>query len=149
MRIDRIRSSLVRPVSPASQSGEQAISGKAFSDILQQQGGGKSRDPELAAQLEQIHQQSERFTRSMNMRELHEYKRLVKRYLERTARRGVGLKDAKGRDRGGRDRRYLLLDEIDRELLLLADELLETEQGRMTLLTSVGEIKGLLFQTFY
>lgn len=149
MRVDRIRSSLVRPVGSSSGSGESAVSGKAFSDFMQQRQDGNRRDPELTAQLEQIRQQSDRLARSMTMRELHEYKRMVKRYLERTARRGVGLKDARGRDRGGRDRNYVLLDEIDRELLLLADDLLETEQGRMALLGTVGEIKGLLFQTFY
>jgi len=148
MRIDLVRGSLVRPVSSASQSGEQAVSGKAFSDFLQQRGGNR-RDPELAEALEQIRQQSDRLVRSMTMRELHEYKRMVKRYLERTARRGVGLKDTRSRDRQGRDRKYLLLDEIDRELLSLADELLETEQGRMALLTTVGEIKGLLFNSLY
>ncbi|WP_438435205.1 YaaR family protein [Gorillibacterium sp. sgz500922] len=146
MRIDPVRGSLVRSVSPASQSGEQAVSGKAFSDFLQQQERGR-RDPELAEALEEIRQQSDRLARSMTMRELHAYKRLVKRYLERTARKGVGLKDARSRDRQGRDRQYLLLDEIDRELLSLADELLETEQGRMALLTTVGEIKGLLFHS--
>ncbi|MEO3947936.1 YaaR family protein [Gorillibacterium sp. CAU 1737] len=148
MRIDRIRSPLIRPASSASPGGEQAVGGKSFADIMQQQGG-NPRDPDLARTLDQIQQQADRLARSMNVRELHEYKRMVKRYLERTARRGIGLKGTKGRDRSGKDRAYLLLDEIDRELVLLADELLDSEQGRLALLTSIGEIRGLLFQDFY
>ncbi|MNI94013.1 hypothetical protein D3C73_1520480 [compost metagenome] len=69
---------------------------------------------------------------------------MVKRFLEDTVRRGVTIKDAKGWDRRGRGKRYKLLDEVDAALLAMADELLETEQGKIELLQRIGEIRGML-----
>ncbi|MNN58883.1 hypothetical protein D3C81_1739550 [compost metagenome] len=80
----------------------------------------------------------------MTVRELRQYKLLIKQFLEETARRGVGLKDTRGWDRRGRTKRYKLLEEIDGHLLAMADELLDTEQGKIDILQRVGEIKGLL-----
>jgi hypothetical protein len=61
----------------------------------------------------------------------------------------VGLKETRGWDRRGRNRRYKILDEIDRILLDMADELLEHEEGRIRLLQSIGEIRGLLINLLY
>ncbi len=80
----------------------------------------------------------------MTVRELRQYKLLVKQFLEETARRGVQLRETRGWDRRGRGKRYKLLEEIDRELLGLAEEMLDSEQGRIELLRKVGEIRGIL-----
>lgn len=85
----------------------------------------------------------------MTVRELRQYKLLVKQFLEETARRGVTLRDKRGWDRRGRSKRYKLLEELDRELLELADEMLETEQGRIDILQKIGEIRGMLIHFLY
>ena len=72
------------------------------------------------------------------------YKQLVKRFLEETVRRGVSMKETRGWDRRGRGKRYKLIDEIDSALLSMADELLDTEEGKISLLQQVGEIRGML-----
>lgn len=82
--------------------------------------------------------------RSMTIRELKAYKQLVKRFLEETVRRGVSMKETRGWDRRGRGKRYKLIDEIDSALLSMADELLDTEEGKISLLQQVGEIRGCL-----
>jgi uncharacterized protein YaaR (DUF327 family) len=46
-------------------------------------------------------------------------------------------------------KRYKLLDEIDEKLIEMAEELLQTEQGRLELLSKIGEIRGLLINLFY
>lgn len=120
-----------------------AIEPKSFSDSLRQQ-------EERAGQeqwnrlLDEIQRQSDRLSRSMSIRELRQYKLLIKRFVSETSRRGVGLKDTKGQGRDGGSRRYKLLDELDGQLLAMADELLESEQGRVDLLNRMGEVKGLL-----
>jgi uncharacterized protein YaaR (DUF327 family) len=85
----------------------------------------------------------------MTVRELRQYKLLVKQFLEETARRGVNLKDTKGWDRRGRAKRYKILEEIDTELLNLADDMLASEQGRIDLLQKVGEIRGMLINLLF
>ncbi|WNS42215.1 YaaR family protein [Paenibacillus sp. MMS20-IR301] len=116
---------------------------KNFTDVFQQQSEQKTID-ELNRQIKDIQQQGNRLAKSMTVRELAIYRNMIKRFLEETARRGVILKDTKGWDRRGRGKRYKLLDEIDAALLNMADDLLDSEQGRIDLLGRVGEIRGLL-----
>lgn len=119
------------------------IENKSFSDSLRQQNERASHE-QLKQLLDQIQKQGERLSKAMTVRELRQYRLLVKQFLEETARRGVGLRDTRGWDRRGRTKRYKLLNEIDGHLLALADDLIETEQGKIEILHRIGEIKGLL-----
>jgi uncharacterized protein YaaR (DUF327 family) len=125
-----------------------AISQKNFNDLMQQQDQ-KMNHEQLNRMLEQIHLQGERLAKSMTVRELRAYKLLVKRFLEETVRRAISLKETKGIDRRGRAKRYKLLDEIDGHLLGMVDDLLQDEQGKILILHSVGEIRGMLINLFY
>lgn len=121
---------------------------KSFSDFMQQQDGGASRE-QLNRYLQQIEDQGNRLIRSMTVRELREYKRLVQQFLETAIRGGIALQTKRGIDRRGRGRKYKLVEEIDRRLLELTDDLLQREQGRIQLLDHVGEIKGMLVNLLY
>lgn len=135
-----------RPLKSGLSTAEGAgrpIQQKTFTDIFQQQGEQKTMD-ELNQKIKDIQQQGDRLAKSMTVRELAIYRNMIKKFLEETARRGVILKETKGWDRRGRGKRYKLLDEIDAALLNLADDLLESEQGRIDLLGRVGEIRGML-----
>lgn len=119
-----------------------------FSDIMQQQDE-KFTQEQLSKMVQQITLQGDRLSRAMTVRELLQYKLLIRQFLEETARRGVNLRDTKGWDRRGRSKRYKLLEEIDQELLSLADELLENEQGRIEILHKIGEIRGMLINLLF
>lgn len=121
----------------------QTVEQKSFSDSLRQHDE-KAGQEQLNRLLDQIRLQGDRLTKAMTVRELRQYKLLIKQFLEETARRGVGLRDTRGWDRRGRTKRYKLLEEIDEHLLAMADELIETEQGKIDILYRIGEIKGLL-----
>ena len=119
-----------------------------FSEMLQQ----KNRQhtvSELEMQMKSIQEQGDRLARHMTVRELKLYRQLVKRFLEDTLKRGVGLKEARGFDRRGRVKRYKLLEEVDAKLVLLGEELLETEEGRLQLLHTMGEIRGILINLLF
>ncbi|NTZ19662.1 DUF327 family protein [Paenibacillus sp. JMULE4] len=124
-------------------NSSQQLQQKSFSDMMQQQDQRATRE-QLQRILQQIEHQGQRLAKSMTVRELRQYKLLVKQFLEETARRGVQLRETRGWDRRGRGKRYKLLEEIDRELLGLAEEMLDSEQGRIELLRKVGEIRGIL-----
>ncbi|KGE19969.1 YaaR family protein [Paenibacillus wynnii] len=125
------------------EGANRPVQQKNFSDVFQQQGEQATRD-ELTRQIKDIQVQGDRLSKSMTIRELTIYRTMIKRFLEETARRGVVLKETRGWDRRGRGKRYKLLDEIDEALLSLADDLLESEEGRIDLLGRVGEIRGML-----
>jgi uncharacterized protein YaaR (DUF327 family) len=126
-----------------TEADRRPVQQKNFTDVFQQQSEQKTID-ELNRQIKDIQQQGDRLSKSMTVRELAIYRNMIKRFLEETARRGVILKETKGWDRRGRGKRYKLLDEIDAALLNMADDLLDSEQGRIDLLGRVGEIRGLL-----
>ena len=58
------------------------------------------------------------------------------------------MKETRGWDRRGRGKRYNVIDEVD-SALAMADELLDTEQGRIDLLNRVGEIRGMLINLVF
>lgn len=129
-------------------STNQHISHRTFADSMQQHEVQASME-ELQRKLKQIAQQADRLSKMMTVRELRQYKLLIKQFLEETAKRGIHLKDTRGWDRRGRSKRYKLLEEIDQTLLDMADEMLENEQGRIEILNKIGEIRGLLINLLF
>lgn len=121
---------------------------KSFSDTMQQNEERASQE-NMKRMLEQIQMQGDRLAKSMTLRELRSYKLKVRQFLEESIRRGVGLKETKGWDRRGRGRRYKLLEEIDKQLLDMTDELLENEKGKIDILNGIGEIRGMLVNLLF
>ncbi|NBC73348.1 YaaR family protein [Paenibacillus sacheonensis] len=129
-------------------SGARPVVMKSFSDVMNVQDEQRTIE-QLQEKLKDIHNQGERLARSMTVRELKLYRQMVKQFLEDTVRRGVGMKETRGFDRRGRTKRYKLLEEIDASLVLMGEELLESEDGRLKLLQSVGDIRGMLINLFF
>lgn len=121
---------------------------KSFLDVMQQQTANASQE-ELGRRFKEIQMQGDRLAKAMTIRELKAYRLLVKRFLEDTVRRGVTMKEARGWDRRGRGKRYKLLDEIDSALLGMADDLLDSEQGKIELLQRIGEVRGMLINLVF
>ena len=148
MKINLGLRSLQKGIPLHETSTPNQVQPKSFSDTMQQQQEQASRQ-QLQQMLEAIQNQSERLKATMTVRELFKYKMMVKKFLEETAGKGVGISSSRSWDRRGRSRRFMLLKEIDRHLLEMAESMLKTEQGRMELLEKVGEIKGLLVNVVY
>ncbi|MEJ8302974.1 YaaR family protein [Saccharibacillus sacchari] len=134
------------PITP--EAGVRPVEQRSFADTIRNQEAQATQD-ELGRRMQEINKQGDRLARSMTIRELKAYRTMVKRFLEDTVRRGVGMKDTKGWDRLGRTKRYKLIDEIDGKLLAMADELLASEEGRIDLLEQLGEVRGLLMNLLF
>lgn len=128
--------------------GAKPLAVKSFSDVMNVQDERRTIE-QLQEKLKDIQNQGERLARSMTVRELKLYRQMVKKFLEDTVRRGVGMKETRGFDRRGRTKRYKLLDEIDASLVTMGEELLDSEEGRLQLLQSIGDIRGILINLFY
>ncbi|MCQ4088938.1 YaaR family protein [Saccharibacillus sp. JS10] len=134
------------PITP--DTGARPIEQRSFADTIRNHEAQATQD-ELGRRMLEINKQGDRLARSMTIRELKMYRTMVKRFLEDTVRRGVGMKDTKGWDRLGRTKRYKLIDEVDSKLLAMADELLASEEGRISLLEQLGEVRGLLMNLLF
>ncbi|MFF2890639.1 YaaR family protein [Paenibacillus sp. NPDC057967] len=119
-----------------------------FADVMVQQDAQRTQE-QLNQKLQDIHRQGDRLAKNMTVRELMLYRQMVKLFLEDTIRRGVGLKEVRGFDRRGRVKRYKLLDEIDATLVTMAEDLLDSEEGRIELLNKIGEIRGILINLMF
>jgi len=124
------------------------IQSNSFSELLMQKNRQHSVE-DLQLKLQGIQAQGERLAKHMTVRELKLYRQMVKQFLEDTLKRGIGLKEVRGFDRRGRIKRYKLLEEVDEKLVLMAEELLETEEGRIELLHNLGEIRGILINLLF
>ncbi|MFD2747325.1 YaaR family protein [Paenibacillus yanchengensis] len=119
-----------------------------FADVLVQRDAERTHE-QLQQKLMEIHQQGEKLTKLMSVRELKLYRQMVKQFLEDTIKRGVAIKEVRSFDRRGRVKRYKLLDQIDEMLVTMAEELLDSEEGRLQILHKVGEISGLLINLLF
>ncbi|WP_337103114.1 YaaR family protein [Paenibacillus sp. YIM B09110] len=140
-----------RPVGQNRTNADQTskpVQAKSFGDVMVQQNDQRTQE-QMQQKLQDIHRQGERLAKLMTVRELKLYRQMVKSFLEDTVRRGVVLKEIKGFDRRGRVKRYKLLDEIDESLIAMAEELLESEEGRIDLLSKIGEIRGILINLLF
>lgn len=129
-------------------SGSKSIQPRNFADVMVQQDANRTQE-QLQQKMQDIQLQGDRLAKIMTVRELKLYRQMVKKFLEDTIRRGVVLKEVRGFDRRGRTKRYKLLDEIDATLILMAEDLLDSEQGRIELLAKMGEIRGLLINLLF
>lgn len=142
MRVDQS----FRPLGQSRTANEgvnKQVQSNQFSEMLMQ----KNRQhtvSEMQQMIKGIQEQGDRLSRHMTVRELKIYRQMVKQFLEDTLRKGINLKEVRGFDRRGRVKRYKLLEEVDEKLVLLAEELLATEEGRIQLLHTLGEIRGIL-----
>ncbi|WP_424768601.1 YaaR family protein [Paenibacillus sp. sgz302251] len=132
----------------SSDNGAKPVQSRSFSDVMVQQDANRTQE-QLQQKLNDIHRQGDRLAKMMTVRELKLYRQMIKQFLEDTIRRGIVLKEVKGFDRRGRMKRYKLLDEIDATLVLMAEDLLDSEQGRIDLLNKIGEIRGLLINLLF
>lgn len=131
-----------------SDSPNRVVQQRNFSDVLQNNNAQATHD-DIQRQFKEIQMQGDRLAKSMTLRELKAYQMLVKRFLEDTVRRGVKVKETQSFDRRGRGKKYKLLDEVDSMLMNMAEELLQSEEGRIELLQRMGEIRGMLINFLY
>ncbi|NDI37086.1 YaaR family protein [Chengkuizengella sediminis] len=148
MKINSGLRSLQKNVLLTDQANQNSITMKNFSETLQHQEQFASSE-QLKQAILQIEIQGKRLSKSLTVRELFAYKKLVKQFMDETVRNGIQLTSKIGKDRRGRGRRYKLLEEVDQSLLQMTDDLLQSEQGRIEILEKVGEIRGMLINILF
>ncbi|MGE6205225.1 YaaR family protein [Guptibacillus hwajinpoensis] len=99
---------------------------------------------ELKRLLQQIDRQGELLGQERTFQNLTAYKRMVKQFLEEAVSQGLTLSEKNSMDHYGRNRTYKLVETVENKLVELQEEMREKEKNGMTLLSLVGEIKGLL-----
>ena len=98
--------------------------------------------------MEEITVQGEKLTKHMDVRDMKQYRELVKDFLNEVVNRSHEFSRENFLDRRGRHRVYGIVKLVDKNLDELATELLRDEKDKIAILNKVGEIKGLLLDIF-
>ena len=92
--------------------------------------------------------QGERLARHMDIRDLKRYRGLIKEFLNEVVYRSHKFSRENFLDRKGRHRVYGIIRLVDENLDELARELMKDEKDHLSILSKIGEIRGLLLDIF-
>lgn len=98
----------------------------------------------LNSLMEDITTQGEKLAEHMDIRDMKKYRELVKDFLNEVVNRSHKFSRENFLDRRGRHRVYGIVKLVDKNLDDLASELVKDEKDHLTILSKVGEIRGLL-----
>ena len=94
--------------------------------------------------MKDITAQGDRLAEHMDIRDMKKYRELVKDFLNEVVNRSHKFSRENFLDRRGRHRVYGIVKRVNKNLDDLAGELVKDEKDHLTILSKVGEIRGLL-----
>lgn len=94
--------------------------------------------------MKDITTQGEKLAEHMDIRDMKKYRELVKDFLNEVVNRSHKFSRENFLDRRGRHRVYGIVKLVNKNLDDLAGELVKDEKDHLTILSKVGEIRGLL-----
>lgn len=94
--------------------------------------------------MEDITKQGDKLAEHMDIRDMKKYRELVKDFLNEVVNRSHKFSRENFLDRRGRHRVYGIVKLVNKNLDDLAGELVKDEKDHLTILSKVGEIRGLL-----
>ncbi|RDU22843.1 YaaR family protein [Anaerosacchariphilus polymeriproducens] len=94
--------------------------------------------------MEDITNQGDKIGKHMDVRDMKKYRELVKDFMNEVINRSHEFSRENFLDRRGRHRVYGIVKLVDKNLDDLAQELMKDEKDHISVLSKVGEIRGLL-----
>lgn len=98
----------------------------------------------LNLMLEDIVQQGKKISKRTDIKEMRQYRQLIKDFLNEVVNRSHQFSRENFLDRRGRHRVYGIVKLIDTNLDELAEELIKDEKDNIAILNKIDEIRGLL-----
>ncbi|MFT4415960.1 YaaR family protein [Fredinandcohnia humi] len=118
-----------------------------FGTIVQQQEK-KLQVEQLTKLLSEIDNAGERLSRSQTFKDFATYKSLVKRFIHEAVEFGMEIKQSHSWNSNGQSRTHKLVEEIDKELLAITQQMVDQEKDSIDVLGKIGIIKGLLINLY-
>ncbi len=124
-------------------SNDEAFKFTLISKISEQQ-----LQERLSGLMADIVTSGEKIKKHMDIRDMRNYRSLVKSFLNEVVNRSHGFSRENFLDRRGRHRVYGIIRLIDQNLDELAKQLIADEKDALAILNMVDEIRGLLLDIF-
>jgi uncharacterized protein YaaR (DUF327 family) len=111
------------------------------------------RNEELALErfqqlAKEIEEQGKILAESRSVEDLRKYKKLVKQLLDDVVKNGLQLSEQRGFNWSGRSRLYKIVKEVDKKLMDITNAVLQREKEGIDLLSTIGEIQGLIINIY-
>lgn len=98
--------------------------------------------------MNDIEKQGEHLARSMDIRELKKYKKLISEFMNEVVNNSLKFSKQSHFDRRGRHKVYALVKKINAKVEELSREFLKEEKDNIKILESIGNIKGMLLDMY-
>ncbi|MCR5627578.1 MAG: YaaR family protein [Lachnospiraceae bacterium] len=98
----------------------------------------------LKTMMNEITMQGEKIKKRKNIQDMQKYRSLIKGFLNEVLNRSHQFERENFLDRRGRHRVYGIVRLVDENLDKLAAELVKDEADNITVMNTIGEIRGLL-----
>ncbi|KAA0543735.1 DUF327 family protein [Bacillus sp. BGMRC 2118] len=125
----------------------QSTGTQRFGELVQKQEN-KLHMEQLHKLMSEIQSQGDRLARSQNFKDLAKYKGLVKKYVKQAVDFGMNLKQSHSWTADGHSRTLKTVEQVDKKLVELTDEVVKKEKNAIGILGKIGEIKGLLINIY-
>lgn len=102
----------------------------------------------LNLMMQDITAQGKKLSKKMDIRDMKRYRALIKEFMNEVVNHSHKFSRENFLDRRGRHRVYGIIRLVDQALDNLAAELVKEEKDHLTILNTIGEIRGLLLDIF-
>ena len=102
----------------------------------------------LTALMEEITMQGDKLGKRRDVKDMKKYRTLIKEFMNEVVSRSHEFSRENFLDKRGRHRVYGIVRLIDEKLDELAQELVKEEKDNLSILSKIGEIRGLLLDIF-
>jgi uncharacterized protein len=103
---------------------------------------------QLGKLMGDISSAGERLGRSRTFKDLAKYKTLVKRFVKEAVDYGMNLKQSHTWNQHGEGRKLNIVENVDRKLMELTEDILNEERQSIDILGKIGEVRGLLINLY-
>jgi len=138
-----IAGAIVREDRRADVTNERA----SFGDTLK-----KTEEQDLTTRLNRlmsdIEKQGDKLGKSVDIRELKNYKKLITEFLDEVVNNSLKFTKQSHFDRRGRHKVYALVKKVNSKVEELSREFLKEEKNNIKILESIGSIKGMLLDMY-
>ena len=150
MKISEIKSqpsSIASAIAREDRRTDVTSERSSFGDTLK-----KTEEQDLNLRLNRlmydIEKQGEHLSKSMDIKELKNYKKLVAEFMDEVVNNSLKFSKQSHFDRRGRHKVYALVRKVNSKVEELSREFLKEEKDNIKILESIGSIKGMLFDMY-
>ncbi|MDD4503263.1 MAG: YaaR family protein [Clostridiaceae bacterium] len=150
MKITEIKnhpSSITGTIAKEDKRTDITSSRSSFGDTLI-----KTEEHDLTSRLNRlmsdIEKQGENLGKSMDIKELKNYKKLISEFMNEVVNNSLKFSKQSHFDRRGRHKVYALVRKVNAKIEELSRDFLKEEKDNIKILESIGNIKGMLFDMY-